>query len=122
MINLKKGTYSYFKFSTKNPEEKADEGLEVLSIYHVYLFEVPMTAIEHKHIVRRFAEEKEKMETRQMVFRKNYDENDFCEFDTLEGIAARSNLWPMIRTHVIRNPEFHQALRTATKQPFYLAR
>jgi hypothetical protein len=122
IMNLKRGTYSHFKFSTKNPEEKADEGLEVLSIYHVYLFEVPMTHIEHRHIVKRFTEEKEKMETRQMAFRKNYDENDFCEFDTLEGISARSNLWPMIRTHVITNPEFHQALRNSSKQPFYIAR
>jgi hypothetical protein len=78
-----------------------------------------MSSIEHRHIVRRFDEEKEKMETRQMAFRKNYDENDFCEFDTLEGISGRSNLWSMIRQKVIQNPEFHSALR-ATKQPFHL--
>ena len=79
-----------------------------------------MTHMEHKHIVKRFVEEKEKMETRQMAFRKNYDENDQCEFDTLEGISKRTNLWSMIRNKVVQNPEFYQALNNATKQSFHL--
>ena len=112
-INLKRGVYSYFKFNNKDPED------EVTNIYHVYVIDMPMTFNEHKHIVKRFDEEKEKMETHQMAFRKNYDENDFCEFDTLEGIAGRSNLWNMIRQQVLQNPEFHTALN-ANKQPFYL--
>ena len=79
-----------------------------------------MTQIEHKHIVKRFTEEKDKMEGHIVPFRKNYDENDACEFDTLDGIASRDNLWPMIRTHVIRNPEFVQAIRNKNKTPFNL--
>jgi len=113
-INLKKGSYSYFKFNNQDPED------QVTNVYHVYIFDVPMTHIEHKHIVKRFVEEKEKMETRQMAFRKNYDENDQCEFDTLEGISKRTNLWSMIRNKVVQNPEFYHALNTATKQSFHL--
>jgi hypothetical protein len=79
-----------------------------------------MTSIEHRHVVKRFDEEKEKMESHLVPFRKNYDENDFCEFDTLEGITKRENLWPMIRTHVIKNPEFVQAIRARNKTPFNL--
>jgi hypothetical protein len=79
-----------------------------------------MTPIEHKHIVQRFKEEKEKMEENVVPFRKNYDENDQCEFDTLEGITNRQNLWPMIRAHVITNPEFMFAIRNKNKTPFNL--
>lgn len=112
-INLKRGAYSYFKFINKDPED------QINNVYHVYVLDVPMTLLEHKHIVKRFTEEKHKMETRQTAFRKNYDENDFCEFDTLEGISQRPNLWAMIRHHIVQNPEFHTALK-ADKQPFFL--
>jgi hypothetical protein len=78
-----------------------------------------MTALEHTYIVRRFNEEKSKMENRQTYFRKNYDENDRVEFDTLEGITARDNLWDMIRTHVITNPDFHTALSSPHRTNFY---
>jgi hypothetical protein len=60
------------------------------------------------------------MEGREVPFRKNYDENDGCEFDTLDGISGRRDLWEMIRTHVIRNPAFHQVLATPEKQTFFL--
>ena len=79
-----------------------------------------MTAIEHRHIVKRFNEEKEKMEGNQVPFRKNYDENDDCKFESLDTISRRSNLWPMIRQHVLGNPEFLQAISTTNKTPFNL--
>lgn len=120
-INLKRGSYAYFKFSTDTPEPRdIEDGVDVLNTYHVYVFDLPMTSIEHRHIVKRFDEEKEKMEGHLVPYRKNYDENDYCEFDTLEGITKRDNLWPMIRTHVIKNPEFVQAIRARNKTPFNL--
>ena len=79
-----------------------------------------MTAIEHRHIVKRFNEEKDKMEGNQVPFRKNYDENDDCKFESLETISRHSNLWPMIRQHVIGNPEFLQAIAATNKTPFNL--
>jgi hypothetical protein len=83
------------------------------------VIDLPLTPIEQKYIVNRFNEEKSKMENRQTYFRKNYDENDSVEFDTLEGITARENLWVMIRTHVISNPDFHAALSSTDRASFY---
>lgn len=122
-ISLKRGTYSYFQFATKYKgpgDSEQDIEDDVTSIYHVYIIDLPMTLREHKYIVRRFNEEKEKMENHQTYFRKNYDENDRVEFDTLEGITGRENLWDMIRTHVILNPDFHEALRSPNRMSFYL--
>ena len=113
IINLKKGTYSYFSFSFKDSEG-------VNNVYHVYVFDVPMTETEQSRIVTRFNEEKAKMEGREVPFRKNYDENDSCEFDTLEGINGRGNLWDMIRTHVLMNPQFQKFLSTPERQPFFI--
>jgi 8-oxo-dGTP pyrophosphatase MutT (NUDIX family) len=121
IINLKKGTYTYFKFATDTPEPRdIEDGVDVINHYHVYLFDIPMTDIEQYHIVKQFNEEKELMENKSIPFRKNYDENDFCRFETLEQIGAHSNLWPMIREHVLGNPEFQQALQSTHKTPFNL--
>jgi 8-oxo-dGTP pyrophosphatase MutT (NUDIX family) len=121
VINLKRGTYTYFKFSTDTPEPRdIEDGVDVINHYHVYVFDLPMTPIEHRHIVRRFTDEKEKMECSQVPFRKNYDENDDCKFENLTEISRRPNLWPMIRQHVLGNPEFLQALGSAHKTPFNL--
>jgi hypothetical protein len=65
-----------------------------------------MTSVEHRHIIKRFIEEKKKMEGAEVPFRKNYDENDECRFETLESIRQCPNLWPMIRQHVLENQEF----------------
>jgi len=122
-INIKRGTYSYFQFATKYKgpgDTEQDIEDDVTSIYHVYIIDIPMTLREHKYIIRRFNEEKERMETHKTYFRKNYDENDRVEFDTLEGITARENLWDMIRTHVISNPDFHEALYSPNRVSFYL--
>jgi 8-oxo-dGTP pyrophosphatase MutT (NUDIX family) len=117
MINLKRGAYAYFKFVTDTPEPRdIEDGVDVINHYHVYILDVPMTAIEHRHIVKRFTEEKHKMEGNQVPFRKNYDENDDCKFENLETISKISNLWPMIRQHVLRNPEFLQALNSPKTQ------
>lgn len=118
---MKRGAYAYFKFVTNTPEPRdIEDGVDVLNHYHVYVFDLPMTSIEHRHIVRRFTEEKEKMEGNIVPFRKNYDENDDCKFETLDAIDKRPNLWPMIRQHVLANPDFHQALTANHKTPFNL--
>jgi hypothetical protein len=78
-----------------------------------------MTPTEHRHIVKRFSEEKEKMEMNAVPFRKNYDENDDCKFESLEFISKLPNLWPMIRQHVLSNPEFQTAI-SQQKTPFNL--
>ena len=106
LVNLKDGTYKYFKFTT-------DEG----AIYHVYIFDT--VKLDEPGLVTKFLDEKHKMDTQQMSFRKNYDENDFLEFDTLEGISQRK-IWPLITKYVIQNPEFYYALRSSERQSFSL--
>ena len=79
-----------------------------------------MTSGEHRHIIKRFTEEKKKMEGAEVPFRKNYDENDECRFESLSSIIRCANLWPMIRDHVITNPEFIQAISAPHWIPFNL--
>jgi hypothetical protein len=97
-----------------------EDGVDVINHYHVYVFNLPMTSIEHKHIIKRFTEEKKKMEGAEVPFRKNYDENDDCRFETLDSISKCNNLWPMIRSNVITNSEFTQAIATTHWTPFNL--
>lgn len=121
LINLKRGSYTSFKFITNTPEPRdLEDGVSALNFYQVYLFELPMTSIEHRHLVRRFTDEKIKMEENKIPFRKNYDENDDLKFETIETISAKPNLWPMIREHVLNNPEFQEALTTTRKTLFNL--
>jgi hypothetical protein len=121
LINLKKGAYAYFKFSTDTPEPRdIEDGVDVINYYHVYVFDMPMTQPELTSVISNFNEEKMKMERNFIPFRKNYDENDACEFGTLESITQKENLWAMIRTHVVRNPEFQTAIKSRNKTPFNL--
>ena len=78
-----------------------------------------MSQSDQSDIVSQFNVEKVKMESNQMAFRKNYDENDNLEFDTLEGLSKR-RVWPLIIKHVIQNPEFHCTLRSSERQSFSL--
>jgi hypothetical protein len=86
-----------------------------LAIYHVYIIDYEVSISQQTYIVQRFNEEKSKMDLRQLCFRKQYDENDFLDFDTLEGMKRR-NIWPMITTHVLENPEFYNKLKDDRKE------
>jgi hypothetical protein len=59
------------------------------------------------------------MDKNKIRFRKQYDENDFIEFDTINGIKHRKNIWIMIQQRVLENMEFHDALYNIDKRtPF----
>jgi hypothetical protein len=60
------------------------------------------------------------METSQVPFKKNHDENTAMIWDTLEGITARKDLWILIRECILNNPDFPKALHASHKTPFYL--
>jgi len=118
-INLKKGAYSYFKFVTDTPEPRdVEDGVLAHNTYHVYVFELPAN-FDHSLVLRQFNDEKNKMETSRVPYRRNYDENDECTFQPLEKIQECQTIWPMVRTHVLQNPEFFRALDSA-KTPFSL--
>jgi ADP-ribose pyrophosphatase YjhB (NUDIX family) len=106
VLNLKHGTCSYFKFQIV---QKDFDG-EFTAIYHVYIIDYQTTSEQQKYIIQRFNEEKQKMDLRLMCFKKQYDENDSLDFDTLDGLKKR-HVWSMITTHVLENPEFHSKLQ-----------
>lgn len=108
-VNITKGTYSYFQFTTEHG-----------FTYHVYIIDTSFDENQRKMLIQKFEEERIKMDTHQMEFKKPYDENTQLDFDTLDGIKKR-NVWPLIDRHVLENPKFYEALR-AKRQVFSLAR
>jgi hypothetical protein len=86
-----------------------------MAVYHVYIIDYNVTLNQQAYIVDRFNEEKNKMDMRQLCFRKQYDENDFLDFDTLEGLKGRT-VWPMITQYVLNNPEFYDKLKEERKE------
>lgn len=91
---------------------------DVMNIYHVYIIDFPMSLCDQKKFISQFDYRKELMDTNQIRFRKQYDENDFIEFDTINGIKHRKNIWVMIQQRVLENTEFHDALYSKTRVPF----
>lgn len=111
VINITNGTYSYFKFSVK-------DCCEVLNVYHVYVIDFPMSLCDQEKFIHQFKSQKELMDKNQIRFRKQYDENDLIEFDTMSGLKHRKNIWNMIQNKVLENIDFHNALYSNTKVPF----
>jgi 8-oxo-dGTP pyrophosphatase MutT (NUDIX family) len=112
VINITNGSYSYFKFTLKDP-------CDVMNVYHVYIIDFPMSLCDQEKFISQFDFRKELMDKNQIQFRKQYDENDFIEFDTINGIKHRKNIWTMIQEYVLENIEFHNALYNTTKRiPF----
>ena len=112
ILNLKRGTYNYFKFT--NRFEPLEE-----SIYHVYLFHVNISSEDMTSIVEKFDEEKIKMDTNQVAFRKNYDENDNLEFVSLDDMKYK-NMWRMVNEKILDNPDFYRALYSSKTKNFYI--
>jgi len=120
-IDLKRGAYAYFRFTTdyKGPGD-TEADADTVSVYHVYVIDLPMTSGEQQDVVTRFNEQKIKMELNQVPFKKNHDENTEMMWDTLEGISDRRDLWILIRECVLNNPDFAKALSASHKTTFYL--
>lgn len=113
VINITNGSYSYFKFSVK-------DSCDVLNMYHVYILDFPVSLCEQEKIILQFQSRKELMDTNQIRFKKQYDENDSIEFDTMNGLKHRKNIWTMIQHSVLENIEFHNALYSTDRVPFNL--
>lgn len=111
VINITNGSYSYFKFSVR-------DSCDVMNMYHVYIIDFPMSLTDQKRFIDQFTVNKQLMDTNKIRFKKQYDENDSIEFDTMNGIKYRKNIWSMIQTSVIENKEFHDALYSKKRTPF----
>ena len=127
VVNLKKGLYSSFKFSIKNRsseelEKDHKEGIEVTSVYNVFIIEFNIPRQVQLHLIKKFNEEKDKMEERKkakLSIKKTYDENDFMSFDTLEEFN-RKKRWDFIVKSVMGNPNFLPALTSSNRQSFII--
>jgi 8-oxo-dGTP pyrophosphatase MutT (NUDIX family) len=116
VIDLDSCSYSYFSFSVLQTElEKND----FTAVYHVYIIDFETTIDYQKYLKNRFYEEKRKMDTNELIFRKQYDENDMMDFDTLEGLKKR-NVWNMIRVFILDNPEFYKHLYSRERTHYVL--
>ena len=125
IVNIKSGLYTSFIFQTneRSPEElkaDAEEGVCVTLVYHVFIFFVKINQNEQSYIVKKFNDEKAKVEIRKrekLPIKRTYDENDFLSFDTLESFQKK-NTWDLIIKKVIENPDFYQALNSLNKKSF----
>ena len=125
IVNIKSGLYTSFIFQTneRSPEElkaDAEEGICVTLVYHVFIFFVKINQNEQIYIVKKFNDEKAKVEIRKrekLPIKRTYDENDFLSFDTLESFQKK-NTWDLIIKKVIENPDFYQALNSLNKKSF----
>jgi len=125
VFNIKSGMYTTFTFETteRSPDELAADkaaDIHVTLVYHVFIFFVRVSQVEQTMLVRRFNEEKAKMEVRKrdkLSIKRTYDENDFMAFDTLETFARKTR-WPMIVEKVINNTDFYSALHSLNKKSF----
>ena len=113
VINITNGSYSYFKFSVR-------DSCDVTNVYHVYIIDFPMSLTDQKKFIDQFSFNKQLMDSNKIRFKKQYDENDSIEFDTMNGIKYRKNIWSMIQNSVIDNIDFHNALYSPTRIPFSL--
>jgi 8-oxo-dGTP pyrophosphatase MutT (NUDIX family) len=111
VINITHGSYSYFKFTLT-------DCCDVLNVYHVYIIDFPMSLKDQEVFISQFYHRKQLMDTNQIRFKKQYDENDSIEFDTMNGIKHRKNIWVMIQQKVLDNIDFHNALYSDNRVPF----
>lgn len=87
--------------------------------YTVFIFFVNYSRSEQVELVKRFNEEKYKMNTKRIQMRRTYDENDYMSFDTLTEFNAR-NQWDRIVQHVVRNPEFYACVSSLNRKTFVI--
>ena len=77
--------------------------------YNVFVFYVDYNRNQQQSLVRKFYEEKQKMNLRKiqkLPIKKTYDENDYMSFDTLEDFNSRRQ-WKLIIDNVLKNPKFY---------------
>ena len=113
VVSLKNGEYTEFKFTVK---ESPTVDLE----YNVYIFFVDYTKTEQNALVKKFYDEKQKMNIKKiqkLPIKKTYDENDYMNFETLEEFNTRKR-WKLIIDNVIKNPEFYSCVTSLNRKTF----
>ena len=117
VISLKEGEYTSYTFRALNrtDEELRDDklkGIQVVSVYHVFILFVDMTQHERDDTIHKFNTERAKMDAmklRHMPIKRTYDENDMMLWSTLEDFSQKKQ-WDLIKYNVLNNPEFCRKL------------
>ena len=125
IINLKRGEYSYFTFKTRNrtpTEHKTDlsNNIDVVYIYHVYVFIMDLSEQDRVRGMKRFIEERNKtdqMKQLNLPIRRTHDENDRMMWDNLDNFKTKKQ-WDTIKTHVLENPEFTRCINSPNRVKF----
>jgi hypothetical protein len=125
LVNLKSGTYSHFKFTTKNRSREElmkdrMQGVDVTLVYNVYVIDYKVNKQQQFDLIKRFYDEKRKTDERRFArlpIRRTYDENDMMSFDTLDEFYKK-NRWDFITKNVLENPEFVTAINSLNRQSF----
>ncbi len=89
-------------------------------MYHVYIIPVVITLDEQEKIIKNFYINKDRMTINKnngVRIKKAYDENDDISFDTLDEFNAKKR-WSLIKSNIIDNPKFYQALTMQNRQKF----
>jgi|TARA_Y100000389_G_scaffold201214_1_gene243327 8-oxo-dGTP pyrophosphatase MutT (NUDIX family) len=113
VVALKNGEYTEFKFTVR---ESPTVELE----YNVFIFFVNFTKSEQQTQIRKFYEEKYKMNLRKaqkQPIRKTYDENDYMSYDTLDEFNSRKR-WKLIIDNVLKNPQFYSCMSSLNRKTF----
>ena len=110
VVSLKSGEYTSYSFTVK---ESPSVELE----YTVFIFFVDYSKTEQLELIRRFNEEKYKMQTKKIHMKRTYDENDFMSFDTLHELNVR-RCWDRIVKNVVNNPEFYACVTSLNRKNF----
>ena len=88
--------------------------------YNVFIFFVDYTLGQQNTLVKKFYDEKQKMNLRKIQkqpIKKTYDENDYMSFDTLEEFNSRKQ-WKLIIDNVVKNPQFYSCVTSLNRKTF----
>ena len=113
VVSLKNCEYTEFKFTVK---ESPTVDLE----YNVFIFFVDYTSGQQNTLVKKFYDEKQKMNLRKIQkqpVKKTYDENDYMSFDTIEEFNSRKQ-WKLIIDNVVKNPQFYSCVTSLNRKTF----
>lgn len=100
VVVVRKGQYSSFEFNVTAAMPQGDE-YEVT--YHVFVFDVHVTSDQRRKQIAKFDR---RLDTCVGV----WDENDAMSWETMGNFKSRTNMWPMIREHVVNSVKFARCL------------
>ena len=92
----------------------------MILVYHVYIFDFNVNRARQVELIRRFDEEKSRMDARKrakLPIKRTHDENDIMSFDTLDEFCKKKR-WDFITRNVLENPDFMNAVNTLNRKSF----